>query len=146
MTYILSADPGETTGIAILHDDAYAFWQIDCRTIQTFWQFLLDVKPDELMYEDFKQRPSLKKAELYSVQVIGVLRLYSEMYDVPIIFTCLPTEAKDWWDNGKITKIGLWRAGAKNEHAMDALRVLLRWRMKNDLAWFSSILPKFKDE
>lgn len=142
----LSADPGETTGVATLTDNVeYSFWQIDSRNIEAFWQFLHDIKPDELIYEDFKHRPNLMKAELYSVQVIGVIRLYAALNNVPIIFTCLPTEAKDFWGDDKITKIGLWKPGKKFEHAMDALRVLLRHRMKTDLKWLSEVLPLLKD-
>jgi len=77
------------------------------------------------------------------MQVIGVIRLYSSMYDIPIIYTCLPTEAKDFWDDKKIKQIGLWRPG--KGHAMDSLRVLLRWRMKSDMSWFTEVLPSLKD-
>lgn len=144
MKYILSADPGETTGVTILNGNLYSFWQIDCRDLTVFWQFLHDVQPSELMYEQFHYRPNLMKAKLYSMQVIAIIRLYSDLYKIPIIYTCLPTEAKDFWDDAKIKKIGLWQPGAKYEHAMDALRVLLRWRMKNNLAWFDETLPKLK--
>lgn len=145
MTKLFSADPGETTGVTILDGAQYSFWQIDCRNIAAFWQFLHDVAPDELLYENFHYRPNLMKAKLYSMQVIGVLRLYAELNDVPIIFTCLPSEAKDFWDDQKITKLGLWKPGKKYEHAMDALRVLLTYRKKSHIAWFDSVVQLLKD-
>lgn len=142
MVKVLSADPGMTTGTLIVEDGGYAFWQIDCREIANYWQFLHDVAPDYILYEDFKHRPGLMNAELYSMQVIGVIRLYAELKSVPIIFTCLPTEAKAFWTDEKITKIGLWKPGKK--HAMDALRVYLTYKQKTDLKWFGELVHKLK--
>lgn len=142
MVKILSADPGMDTGVTIVDGDKYSFWEIDSRDLEGFWQFLHDVDPDFLLYEDFKHRPGLMNAELYSMQVIGVIRLYAALKLVPIIFTCLPTEAKAFWDDSKIKKLSLWEPG--KGHAMDALRVYLTYRKKNDLFWFSSIVHKLK--
>lgn len=142
MVKTLSADPGMTTGITIEEKGSFSFWEIDSRNLRGFWQFLHDVEPDEIIYEDFKHRPEMMKAELYSVQVIGVIRLYAELKNVPIVFTCLPAEAKAFWDNAKIKKLGLWLPG--KGHAMDALRVYLTYRQKTNLLWASEILYKLK--
>lgn len=142
---IFSADPGETTGVVIDDDGELSFWQIDCRQISAFWFFLCGAAPDKIMYEQFHYRPNLMKAKLYSVQVIAVLRLYAELNNVPIVFTPIPSEAKKFWDDTKIAKLGLWKPGARFEHAMDALRVLLKYRLDTDPAWFAEVLPKLKD-
>lgn len=144
MVKALSADPGMTTGNAVVEHDIYSFWQIDCRSIEDYWQFLHDVNPDVLLYEDFKHRPNLMKAELYSKEVIGVIRLYAALNKVPIVFTCLPAEAKAFWDDAKIKKVGLWHPGENYKHSMDALRVYLTHRQKTDVPWLTQMLQKLK--
>lgn len=142
---IFSADPGVTTGVTIITSAGeYSFWQIDCRSLEAWERFLMDVSPDVILYEDFKHRPNLMKAELYSMQVIGVIRLYAEKHLIPIPFTPIPSEAKAFWDDAKIRKIGLWKPGKNYEHAMDALRVYLTYKQKNDIAWFSARLEELK--
>lgn len=140
---IFSADPGETTGVVVDDAGELSFWQIDSRNINSIYQFILDVKPDRIVYEQFHYRPNLMKAKLYSMQVIGVLRLYSEQYNVPIVFNPKPDEAKAFWNDKKIKALGLWKPG--KGHAMDALRVLLKYRMTADPGWFAEILPLLKD-
>jgi hypothetical protein len=139
---LLTADPGETTGIAINEGAEYSTWQIDCRSLIAIWSFLQAVQPDVIVYEDFKHRPNLMKAELYSMQVIGVLRLYAEMNHVPIPAKYLPSEAQAFWNDAKIKKIGMWRPA--HRHGMDALSVMLTHKMKTDNAWFRDMLPKLK--
>lgn len=143
---ILACDPGITTGFMVLQDNRYTPWQINCRELKVPWQFLLDINPDALVYEDFKHRPGLMKAELYSKEVIGVLRLYSELRNIPILFTCLPAEAKKFWEDDKIKRLSLWSPGTKYEHAMDALRVLLTYQMKHHPVWFADIVTKLKTD
>lgn len=140
---ILSADPGVTTGVVLYNNDYYSYWEIDCRSLQAWENFLIGANPDVIIYEDFKHRPGLMKAELYSLQVIAVIRLYAEKNNIQVTFTPLPTEAKKFWTNDKIQKLGLWNPG--EGHAMDALRVLLKYRMNTDAAWFAEVLPKLKD-
>lgn len=142
MTKILAADPGVTTGVVIVEDEHYSFWEIDCRSLVDWFQFLSDVNPDFILYEEFKHRPNLMKAELYSKEVIGVTRLYAEANGIPIEFTPMPTQAKAFWSNAKIELIGYWKPGKK--HAMDALRVFLTWKQKTDVAWFGRMLEYFK--
>lgn len=126
------------TGFFIDDNGALSFWEIDSRNLTAVYDFLIGVNPDTIIYEDFKLRPSLMKAELYSIQVIGVMRLYAEQHNVPIIFTPIPGNSKPFWDDEKIKKIGLWKPG--KGHAMDALRVYLRFKMKIDTAWFAEML------
>lgn len=142
----LSADPGQTTGAIVVEyiqqSYGFSFWEIDCRRLRAWSDFLMGVKPDVILYEDFKHRPNLMKAELYSVQVIGVTRLYAELHDIEIPFTPIPSEAKAFWDDDKIKKLGMWRPGKK--HAMDALRVFLTYKQKTDPLWFGLMLEKLK--
>lgn len=140
---ILSADPGITTGVLVDDGGSLSYWQIDCRSLLGWHNFVVGVKPDLIIYEKFHYRPNLMKAELYSMQVIGVLRLYAEKHDVPIPFTPIPAEAKKFWDDEKIKKLGLWKPG--QGHAMDALRVYLKFKMDNDPHWWALIVRMLKD-
>lgn len=139
---ILSADPGETTGVVVDNNGHLSFWEIDSRTLSAFDDFLIGVNPDKIIYEQFHYRPNLMKAKLYSMQVIGVIRLYAERHNVLIPFTPKPDEAQAFWDDDKIKKLGLWQPG--KEHAVDALRVLLKYKMAADPEWFQGILPLLK--
>jgi hypothetical protein len=150
MIRTLSADPGITTGIILntrrdstFSTAQYIAWQADSTSLRYIEQSIEAAEPTEIVYEDFKHRPSLMKAELYSMQVIGVIRLYAEKHDIPIKAKYLPATAKAFWDDTKIKKIGLWKPG--NGHAMDALRVMLKYQMDTDAAWFASVLPLLKD-
>lgn len=146
---VLAADPGVTTGVAVVEyvqeSYGYSFWQIDCRNLRAWDDFLRGINPDVILYEDFKHRPNLMKAELYSMQVIGVTRLYAERRNIEIPFTPIPSEAKAFWTDDKIKKLGLWRAGKNYEHAMDALRVYLTYKMKTDPFWFALMVDNLKD-
>lgn len=140
---LLSADPGMDTGFVVDNNEMLSFWEIDSRNLTAVENFLIGVKPDQIIYERFHHRPAMMKAELYSMQVIGVIRLYAEKNDIPIPFTPKPDEAKAFWNDDKIKKIGLWQPG--KGHAMDALRVRLKYKMDTDAEWFGSILPLLKD-
>lgn len=139
----IALDPGETTGVVVEDGDEINVWQIDSRHIDAIYQFLHDIDPDEIMYEQFHYRPNLMKAKLYSMQVIGVIRLYSERYFTPVVFTPKPDEAKAFWTDDKIKAVGLWIPG--KPHAMDAMRVFLKHKMMKDVAWFQKVLPHLKD-
>ena len=90
------------------------------------------------MYEDFKHRPRMNKAELYSAEVIGVVKLYAQQYRVPTD-NFLPAQAMAFWDMNKIKKLKLWKPGKAHTHEMDALRVLLTYRMQNDEAFAAQV-------
>lgn len=109
--------------------------------MRTIWTTLIGLNPQFIAYEDFKFRPNMMKAETHSLQLIGVIRLFCELKDIPSTFM-LPTEAKAFWTDAKIRKLGLWSPG--NIHAMDALRVLLTHRGKSDKRWESLQLSRLR--
>src|ERR1041385_2135596 len=142
MARVLGIDPGMTTGYALYNDftNKYSFWQLDSRSHRATMSFLDGLSPDEIVYEDFKHRPNLMKAELFSVEVIGIIKLYDERREDcdPIVGKFLPTQAKAFWTDEKIKKVGLWQPGQK--HAMDALRVLLTYLGHRDAQWYREML------
>jgi len=149
MTKTAIFDPGLTTG-AVLHNTLpgpyfggkLEFYHIDCTKLLTFCNWLRYHQPDKVWYESFHYRPAQKVAELYSIEVIAIARLYIETNNLPEPFTCMPVEAKRFWTDEKIKKLGLWQPGKK--HAMDALRVYLTGRQKTEPDWFAAILPDLK--
>jgi hypothetical protein len=132
---IMAFDPGVTTGVAIVEYECYTVYQVDSRDLTNIWTELQTQCPAQVAYEDFKHRPTMLSAELYSLQVIGVVRLWCS--SVPA-YPYLPARAKAFWDNAKIKKLNLWKPG--QPHAMDALRVLLTHRGYTDVDWFQRTL------
>jgi hypothetical protein len=137
---IVCFDPGITTGVATYHNGAYNFLHLQSTNLINVYEFLDRVYSSTIGFEDFQHRPNLMKAELYSKEVIGVIRLWSHQHLHTEPFRILPSEAKAFWTDKKIKSIGLWKPGESYEHAMDALRVLLTYRMKNDKKWFEEVM------
>lgn len=139
---IVCFDPGVTTGMVTFQYDRFSGEQLDSLDLTVIYNTLDWLKPDVVSYEDFKYRPNLMKAELYSKEVIGVIRLWCQQHDVPIGFTPLPAEAKAFWSDDKIKKLGMWKPG--RIHHMDALRVMLLHLEKTDKQWLSETIEKLK--
>src|ERR1051326_385779 len=139
---ILAFDPGVTTGWAS-YDQKTRCYHIGHlgESLQGINRLITMVQPDVVLYEDFKHRAQLISSELYSLQVIGVLRLWLEE-NPREQWHCLPAEAKAFWSDDKIKAIGLWERGKK--HAMDAMRVLLTYMMKTDKEWASAQLQSLR--
>jgi len=141
---LIALDPGITTGIATLSDyptgprELIASRQVKCSHLQ-LWKLLQIQEPTEIVYESFiYQRRN--KVELYPVEVIGVIKLYAETYDIPL-YVQSASQAKGFITNEKIKKIDLWEKG--QVHGMDALRHLLYHLMitKGDKVWLNKLRP-----
>lgn len=130
---LLAVDPGIGTGLVLFDGKEYYGWEVNCTSLANYKQYLLGIMPDEIVYEDFKHRPSMMKAELYSKEVIGVTRLIAEENNIPIVATYLPAKCKAFWTTDKIKAIGLWKS---NKQVMDAMRVMLTHRQMTDHVWF----------
>lgn len=122
---ILAVDPGVTTGFALYNKTQFP----EVRT----WQDKLDVYgihdtlrttlPNVIVYEKFTPPSANRyKVELFSVQVIGVLRLWVQTY-VLEEYSHTASAAKGLWTDTKIKRLTLWVPG--QDHGMDALRHLL---------------------
>ena len=142
MAIIAAFDPGLTTGWCLYSPEtkSYHWGQLD-ESLVGIRDFLNKVNPDIVVYEDFKHRPQMINAELYSVQVIGVLRLWSQDNDKPT-FKYLPATAKAFWQDDKIKALGLWQPG--RQHSNDATRVMLKYRMDTEPEWFTSVAGRLK--
>jgi hypothetical protein len=119
---VIAFDPGHTTGVASHNEGMLTLMQVvGLDTVNS----VLDVgKPELIIYEKFfYQRRD--KVNLEPVEVIGVIKLYAILTKTPIIGQA-PQQAKSFWTDNKIKKLGLWEEG--QPHAMDALRHLLYYQ------------------
>lgn len=141
---LLGIDPGITTGFCTATKDfEFRTWQTDTGPGQlaNVWTTLEQLlhRDSEIVYEKFKHRPNLMKAELHSVQVIGVIELFSEVYDVPIVGSYLPADCKAFWTNDKIQRLGVYTRGVP--HGSDAQRVCLK-HLGLDDQWFQEAIRR----
>lgn len=141
---LVAFDPGVTTGYVAYnkYEDSYTSGHIDCASLLHFYTWLRMLGPSEMVVEQFQHRPQMIKAELHGVKVIGIVELYSEQHQVPILDYYLPAQAKKFWTDQKIKALHLWKPG--KEHAMDAMRVLLTLRMNTDPEWFSKTMLELR--
>jgi hypothetical protein len=138
MSELLGIDPGVTTGFCRMSQNYQATtWQANTQSMSTVWDELESAYPSEIVYEDFKHRPNLMKAELHSVKVIGVIELWAETKGIPIVGKYLPADCKAFWTNDKIRRLGLYTKGVP--HGIDALRVCLRHKGMNNKAFMELV-------
>lgn len=139
---IVTFDPGVTTGWSVCDTELKKYYvdQTDSRKLEMVYNILTLWSGENTVfgYEDFKHRPGLSGTELYSKEVIGVIRLWSELHGHSEPFKYLPATAKAFWTDDKIKALGLWHKGLT--HGMDALRVLLKYRMDTDPEWFKEVV------
>lgn len=140
---ILAFDPGETTGWAAYSArfDTYRCGELD-DDLGNLYTFLNKARPLKIAYESFHKRAKIDTDQLYSPQVIGVIRLWAQQNYIPT-FMYSPSHTKRFWTEDKIKRLGLWVPGQR--HAMDAVRVLLTYRAKYDKKWYKEIVGKISD-
>lgn len=155
MIDLMTFDPGIDTGLAWIEENGpakdynsctigpeTAMESDDATDLQRIRDHIVVYRPKRVAYEDFKHRPNLMKAELYSLQIIGVIRLTCQDLGIPHETKWLPSTAKAFWNDNKIKAIGLWKPGKK--HEMDAMRVLLKCRQQTEPEWFSEITKELR--
>lgn len=134
MHYILSLDPGVTTGIA------YGEWNDETETFgikvgqakfshDDLYQFIHhrhDSRGFTIVCERFDYRNSYTGANLTPVEMIGVIKLYCEQNDVKL-YEQAPSIQGDhaFWSNDKLKEYGIYPIGF--EHGRSALKHLLYW-------------------
>ena len=123
MTRILSFDPGVTTGYALLDVDGDAEPSLLIAGEFPLWgkymeEFLIENKPDIVVYEEFRLYPAVAKAKSWStfpeVEVIGVIKYLCEQRGTPLIAQRASVKAR--------TTIPPRVAGVRGPHARDALK------------------------
>lgn len=131
---LLALDPGETTGVAVLHKDARAIYlfQLETKVIEKGFRLieeLIDiVEPAHLRAEDYRVYGHMTEqhsfAHLHTAQFIGSIRTVAAQKGIPLS-VCLAMHAKTFWTDDKLKMCNLYNKGLK--HARDAQRHLLRY-------------------
>jgi hypothetical protein len=139
---ILAIDPGVTTGFAT-EDDAYQirFDEHD-NPHRAFWFHLVEISPKLIIYEAFHWRQGQLNTVFKGVEYIGVINLWSQLNDCTTN-VINPSDGKGFWDNKKLKDINQYVPGCP--HGMDAKRLLLTWKMRNQPGFKSEILGRLKD-
>ncbi len=137
---LIALDPGITTGIATIDTSADSIHIDQIKvTHRELYSYISDFRPDEILYENFiYQRRN--KVELYPVEVIGIIKLYAQYYDIPL-YVQSASQAKGFITDEKIKALGLWKKG--QVHGMDALRHLLYHKIvtKGEQKWLDKLRP-----
>lgn len=132
---IMALDPGGTTGWAYFNSRR-KFVKCGQLNGQHHWELinlfhLEEVDYDitnEIVSESFQFRQftgfDKSKVELDSVEYIGVLKLYSQLNDIPLHFQTASV-AKHFVSDDKLKRLGWYSRTAGMVHARDALRHLL---------------------
>ena len=143
---VLALDPGVTTGWA-LWKSSYNQDRVDRGQFTgnhvDFVNMLDDFHPSNapflIVYERFLYQRR-DKVNLYPVEVIGIIKYYCTLYDVPV-WEQSPSQAKNLWSDDKLKRMNLWIPG--QGHAMDATRHLLYHLVvtRGDKSWLESLRP-----
>lgn len=142
----MSLDPGVTTGVATYGDGKYQAWQMRpgnySHPHEMLYDMMCNVLPKTVIYEAFHFRQGMDGAVFTGVEYIGIIELYSQLkYSELIKIT--PSDGKGFWDNKKLAAIGVYQKGLP--HGMDAMRILLRHRMKAEPGFMNTVLPLLKE-
>lgn len=150
---IIAFDPGGTTGWACYTDE------IGCKRFYGSGEYgphphhvelhnLLEVQqPDVVVCERFDYVGGKVTVDLMAPQYIGVMELWVRMNGamslspsrVPLVMQS--RSLKDFWDNGKLKALDLYRPQSQMPHANDAMRHLLVYLCAQaDDLWFMRYL------
>jgi hypothetical protein len=146
--YILSVDPGLTSGIALIKRDrddklelietAEEDWIGTARFVDTV---LREHGGDnvDVVVERFTitQQTTKNSQQQWSIEIIGMIRLLAHAHGAGDITKQSPADAKRFATNSRLKNVGLWHVGGGG-HALDALRHALL-RLTN-LGWRDSRL------
>lgn len=127
---LFAEDPGGTTGWAYfdLSNVRITCGQIFGQHHEELMNHLERCNPEEITCESFQFRQfsgfDKSKVELDSVEYIGITKMFSQHYCVPIYFQTASV-AKHFVSDDKLKRLGWYSRTAGMVHARDALRHLL---------------------
>lgn len=128
---LLAIDPGVTTGYARAkisegHLYYFPFQMLD--DVDDLWRRLVEYRPRYIIIEDFEFRQGKQRTglNLFPIQLIGVVRLYSLIADAQCaVFIQKASYGKQYYTDNILKSNSLYTRGIP--HAMDASRHLLHW-------------------
>lgn len=127
---LLCLDPGKTTGWCLFEDgklaavgqldDCYDKNNVD---VKTLLKLIEDVRPDFILYEDYKVYSSKLNMHTYNpvftVRLIGAIEAHAQMHDIKT-HKQMASTAKGFVTDDKLKQWGFWEKGKK--HGRDAIR------------------------
>lgn len=126
---ILAIDPGDTSGYALFSTENQLLIKYDAVKFTPLGLFDLmnNLQPERVVYERFSlyahKAESQINSEFYTVQLIGVIRLYCELMNIkPIVQTA--QVAKQIWTDDMLKKFGYH---TDSKHTRDATRHVLTY-------------------
>lgn len=129
---VLAIDPGGNTGLALWNDGAWWAWAEPAeQALVTVHNALNDGDLNQLVSESFIiSTATAKKSQdgLVSIEMIGVMRYLSRVYNVPFE-TQTPSDAKSFATDEKLKAWKWWTRGV--DHPRDASRHLMTWLCKH---------------
>lgn len=127
--YCVALDPGGTTGVAYVREEAHP-WNLEVLQLgpdphhSDLLRFLNIAKPEVIVCESFQNR-SQETVVLTSMEYIGIVKLYRQMRLGRLVFQS-SSIGKAFWDDTKLRSYHTYAPGMK--HARDACRHYLYWR------------------
>lgn len=143
--YILSIDPGELSGVALVRRDPMELIESDeLDWIET--SRFVDAKLRELGGENVEVvverftitvQTAKNSQQGISLEMIGIMRFLAYVHKAGAIVLQSSADAKNFCTNPRLKAVGLWHVGGEG-HALDALRHALKRLV--DTGWSDSRL------
>ena|ERR1051325_1405038 len=138
VTNFLVIDPGITTGFvygAVNETEIYLKPFQERFSCYELMQILLHKEPKTLIYEDFEFRRNLIHAELFPVQLIGVINCWAESVGKQFPDLVAQRAAQVFGkgayfnDSKKLKELGIYKeqTGGEKNHMMEAMRHFAYW-------------------
>lgn len=136
---VLAIDPGLTTGFvqAVFEEDRILLcpWQKPNTTCLWLWETLRKLNPANIICEDFEFRRNLAWAELFPVQLIGIVNLHVETFGHTDLAPKLSMQKAStihgkgaYYDGSqKLKQLQIYKPGDAFHHSMDAMRHFAHW-------------------
>jgi hypothetical protein len=120
---VIALDPGRTTGVSVLINRGLSAF-IFKATHQQLRDFLVEYEPNTIIYERFDYRPHQVNADLYPVELIGVIKLYCQDTGCEEVPQKQLKGHRGFWTDDKLKALDLYKVGEQG-HSNDALRQML---------------------
>jgi hypothetical protein len=134
----IGIDPGETTGVAILHPTGlWILSQLD--SLPALWDLLLQTQPKLVICERFIRQPRV--ANLTALEYIGVTKLYvQQRYDVNMVEQT-PSAAKNFVGDLMLRRNDMFNCSKGISHARDAVRHVIYYLVHGlkEISWVESM-------
>lgn len=125
---VMALDPGVTTGYAEGHIEDGLMTVVSGQSKASHLELFGSIgmmKPDIIVCESFEFRRAVRdNVVLFSVELIGVIRLYAATANCELQFQTA-AQGKGYFSDNKLKAARLYRVA--KPHANDAIRHLLHW-------------------